>query len=169
MNETHFSQQRLLDSLAAQQETESGLFLDEVTSRLRRIAIVIPQHATRHVVQAMRSLCLFVSHFLVRKHDPEPHMVNDLLPQAAFAQTKGVLSQLPVPGEVLAKFTSRGNEGRMAREQVVPARGIHRDQSYMAVETSGEVLQRSRHGRAVDQGRQERHPMNQTLLQDVQG
>jgi len=85
----------------------------------------MPLGRSRQVVQALRSLCLFVSHFLARKHDPEPRMVNDLPPRTAFAQTKGVLSQLPVPGEVLAEFTSRGNEGRMARghsTQSVPQR-----------------------------------------------
>ena len=35
VNEATFSRQRRLDSLAAHQETASGLFLDEVTSRLR--------------------------------------------------------------------------------------------------------------------------------------
>ncbi len=46
----------------------------------------------------------------------------------AFAQAQGVLSQLPVPGEVVAAVASRGGQGRVARGRVVPARRLHRDQ-----------------------------------------
>jgi hypothetical protein len=65
--------------------------------------------------------------------------------------------------------SGRGGQDRMARGRVVPASRLHRDQPEQALEERREVLQRSRHGRAVDQGGQERCQMDEALLPDVQG
>ncbi len=88
---------------------------------------------------------------------------------AAFPQTQGVLSQLPVPGEVVAAVASRGGQDRTARGRVVPAGRFHHDEPPVAQEARSAVLQRSRHGRAVDQGRQERGEVDEALLPHVQG
>ena len=61
-----------------------------------------------------------------------------------------------------------GGQGRVASGRVVPARGLHRHQSLLAVQERGQVLQWSRHGRAMDQGRQECGTVDQALLPQVQ-
>ncbi len=57
----------------------------------------------------------------------------------------------------------------LARGRVVSPRRIHRDQSHEALEERCEVLQRSRHRRAVDQRREERGEVDKALLPHVQG
>ena len=89
--------------------------------------------------------------------------------RSPFAQAEGLLSQLPVSREVVAAGAARGGQDRMARGRVVPACRIHRDQLEQAIEERREVLQRSRHSGAVDQGRQERRQMDEALLPHVQG
>jgi len=88
--------------------------------------------------------------------------------RTAFPQAQGLLSQLPISSEIMAASASRGGQNRVARRRVVPACWIHRDQLAPALEERREVLQRSRHSRAVDQGRQERRQMDEALLPDVQ-
>ena len=68
----------------------------------------------------------------------------------------------------MAASASRGGQDRVARRRAVPASWIHRDQLEPALEERREVLQRSGHRRAVDQGKQERRQMDDALLPDVQ-
>ncbi len=58
----------------------------------------------------------------------------------AFSPAQGFLSQLPVPIEVLAEFTSRGGEDRMARGRAISSRRSHRDQFRLAVQERDQVL-----------------------------
>ena len=88
--------------------------------------------------------------------------------RTAFVQAQGLLSHLPVPCEIVAEVASRGGQGRVASRRVVPTNRFHRDQPHLALEARGQVLQRSRHVRAVDQGRQERRQVDQALLPHVQ-
>ena len=48
-------------------------------------------------------------------------------------------------------------------------RRVHRDQHEQVLEERREVLQRSRHGGAMDQGGQERREVDEALLPHVQG
>ena len=84
-------------------------------------------------------------------------------------QTQGVLSQLPIPGEILAAAAPCSRQGRVARRGTVPASRLHCDQLEQALEECDQVLQRSWHGGAVDQRRQERRQMDEALLPHVQG
>lgn len=88
---------------------------------------------------------------------------------AAFPPAQGVLSQLPIPSRLLESTAPRGGQDRVARGRVVPARGVPRHQSLLAVQERGQVLQRSWHGRAVDQGGQERGEADEALLPHIPG
>jgi hypothetical protein len=57
-----------------------------------------------------------------------------------------------------------GGEDRVAPGRAVPPRRVHRDESASVGAAGGEVLQRQGHGRAVDQGGQERGAMDEAVV-----
>ena len=74
------------------------------------------------------------------------------------------LRQLPLPGQGLDPSPSGGGQGRVAPGRAIPAGRLHRDQPDPAQQAGGQVLQRPRHRRAVDQGGQERAPLDAAVL-----
>src|SRR5262249_37167584 len=71
-------------------------------------------------------------------------------------EAEGLLSRLSVSGEVVGSLAACGGQDRMARGRVVPPGRLRGDQPEEGPEAGGQVLQRARYGRAVDQGGQER-------------
>ena len=84
-------------------------------------------------------------------------------------EAEGLLPQLPLPGEVVGSLAAGGGQDRMARGRVVPPGRVRGDQPEAQPEAGGQVLQRPRHGGAVDQGGEERGEVDAAVVPPVQG
>jgi hypothetical protein len=69
-------------------------------------------------------------------------------------QTGGLVQELSLPGGQLEDAAAGGGEGRVSLWGIVPPRGLYRDQPHGGEPGGGALLQQTRHGRAMDQGRQ---------------
>src|SRR5205823_6365043 len=68
----------------------------------------------------------------------------------------GPLPQLSVPGRVLGPPATRDREGRASSWRAIPADRLHRHHADRHESSDRPLLQSARHGRAVDQGGQDR-------------
>ncbi len=69
----------------------------------------------------------------------------------------------------MAQASPRGGEDRAPQGRVVPAGGLHRDEPASEGLAGRDVLQRAWHGRAVDQGGQERREVDAAELSRLRG
>jgi len=81
--------------------------------------------ATRFkAVNSKRCIYAFFSLILVLCTSEQSDAAEFNFASHTITQAQGVLSQLPIPGEILAAFTPRSSQGRMARRRIVPAVGF---------------------------------------------
>src|SRR5215467_6907919 len=81
----------------------------------------------------------------------------------------GPLPQLPLPGRLLGPTVACDRQSRTSSRGTVPPSGLHRDHLDRDEPSRCPFLQPAGHRRAMDQGRQDGHPLDPTLLPSVPG
>src|SRR5215813_8960409 len=94
---------------------------------------------------------------------------NDVLERQIEPRAAGPLPQLPVPGRLLGPTAPRDRESRTSSRGTVPPSGLHRDHLDRDEPSRCPFLQPAGHRRAMDQGRQDGHPLDPTPLPSVPG
>jgi hypothetical protein len=90
-------------------------------------------------------------------------------PRQTQPRPAGPLSKLPVSGCVLGPISAGDRQGRAPLGGTLPSRGLHRHHAHRDEQGRRPLLQPAQEGRAVDQRRQSRHPLDPSLWSRLPG